>query len=190
MIAELIDKVVDRLIQLINHRQEQNAKLFDEFIGTLYADFEALHEEYLKSFQDYLNMLDDKSILLTEVIERVKSDILFTKNHRERLYDSTSAYLRFWDDSEIRPFVSVVQVYLNDPDDFWSWTYDADGRPQPFFGNISRMEVVDILWDLKHGNTLSKERAIQGIRGRVRAHQDGYRIVSKEYLRLKKLFKT
>lgn len=51
MIAALIDKLIDRLIQLVKYQKEVQRTFFGEFVTPSYNLFEEMQSEYL----DYFN---------------------------------------------------------------------------------------------------------------------------------------
>lgn len=50
MILTLLDKLIDRCIQLIKHRAEAQRNVFNDFVLPMFSEFEVVHNNYLDTF--------------------------------------------------------------------------------------------------------------------------------------------
>jgi len=57
MLLDVIEKLVDRCIQLAKHSQERNRALFDDFVAPAFEQFEAVHRGYMSQFEKYRDTL-------------------------------------------------------------------------------------------------------------------------------------
>lgn len=113
MLVDLIDKLVDRLIQLVQHRQEAKHKLLQEHVAPIFEAFEAVHAQYLSSFAKYRKTLKTTTDPLTEshpVFDEIRTDNLFTEHDRTRIIQLGSIDT----DPEVRALVKLIHDYLVD----------------------------------------------------------------------------
>lgn len=57
MIVELVDKLVDRAIQLLTYRKQMRTVLRDTYVAPVFAEFEQAHSAYLESFARYRDLI-------------------------------------------------------------------------------------------------------------------------------------
>jgi hypothetical protein len=114
MIMDLIDKLIDRCIQLVKHKQEMDRNLLANFIDPIYSSFEEIHREYLTSFRGYRQLLKDSNQTLSLVIDRIKEDRLFNEGQRQKLYFLSN----FSTDKAFGSFIDKIHEYLVNPYDF------------------------------------------------------------------------
>jgi len=113
MIVDLIDKLVDRILQLANHGKLTRRALLDDHATPLFEAFEAIHAQYLASFNRYRNVIATSTEPLTpthSLIGEIQSENLFTQHHRERLIQSGAAAV----DEALAPLVAHIHEYLVD----------------------------------------------------------------------------
>ena len=113
MLVDLIDKLVDRLIQLVQHRQEARHKLLQEHVVPIFQAFEAVHAQYLSSFAKYRKTLKTTTDPLTEshpVFDEISTDNLFSEHDRTRIIHLGSLDT----DPEVRALVKLIYDYLVD----------------------------------------------------------------------------
>lgn len=113
MIIDLLDKLIDRCIQLIKHSQEAQQKLFDDFATPVYQTFEMVHDEYIKSFRTYRDIIKkekDFSIVCDSLCEKIEEDILFNASLRAKLIELSS----IMDDPVFGDFVREIHYYTMD----------------------------------------------------------------------------
>ena len=111
MIVEIVDKLVDRLLQLIKHRKEQNQELYSNFVEPAIADFEAVHKNYMESFKSYRTTLrEGKTPLDMEhpLFDKIREDSLFSSEIRSKV----AAIQELDGDTVIGPFAKAVSIYV------------------------------------------------------------------------------
>jgi len=54
---ELLQKLADRLIELVKDREEKTKNLFDRVIEPIYRDLLSVHQNYMEMFEETLNLL-------------------------------------------------------------------------------------------------------------------------------------
>ena len=94
MLIDLVDKLVDRLIQLIRHREQARLDLLKDHVGPAFAAFEAVHAQYLSSFARYRQTLKTATDPLTPqhpILDAIRTDNLFTEHERTKILGLGSA---------------------------------------------------------------------------------------------------
>ena len=89
MVIDLIDKLIDRCIQLVRYREEIHRRLFDAYVEPIQTDFEAVHEDYLETFRKYRAMVRAPVPTLDEhhpVLDAITEDSLFNSKLRMRIH--------------------------------------------------------------------------------------------------------
>ena len=112
MIVDLVDKLIDRCIQLINFRKEQRKTLFENSIKPIFSQFEIVHKEYLQSFKRYRDLLNNSDEDLKRIIDLIETDNLFSEDQRAKLRalaDGTG-------NSSLDRFVQYIHMYLMSPE--------------------------------------------------------------------------
>jgi len=113
MLVDIIDKLVDRLIQLITYKQGLRHKLLEEHVDPVFAAFEAVHEHYLSSFAGYRNIIKTTTEPLNvshPIIDLIRSDNLFTEHQRGKILQLGSAV----NDPEVGELIRNIHDYLVD----------------------------------------------------------------------------
>ena len=121
MIIDLVDKLIDRLIQLVKHKQELSRNLFTNFIEPIYLQFEAIHQQYLISFKGYRDFLKETNTSIESLVDKIKEDKLFNEGKRRKIYASSKFsdnLSRGSNDQLVDSFILQIQKYLNNPYDF------------------------------------------------------------------------
>jgi hypothetical protein len=115
LLADLVDKLIDRCISLVKHRQEQNRKLFTDFVEPAYAQFEVVHNEYIENFRNYRAELVSGNWSLPTLVDNIRKDSLFSEHQRSKF---RSYALLMPPDPLVSKFVGGVFTYLHNPDSF------------------------------------------------------------------------
>lgn len=110
MIVDLVEKLADRLIQLLKYKQEKRKELLKEHVIPLFEEFEHVHSAYLESFSRYRDQIVNAQgpnwiPVLQDVILR---DNLFSANARSKI--KRLAQAGFFDIDE--PFVAGICDYV------------------------------------------------------------------------------
>ncbi|MBD2315263.1 hypothetical protein [Phormidium tenue] len=84
---ELIDKVLDRLLQIYKYKKDKKKSFFEEFIQPLQDSFEQLHKDYLESFNSYRDktLSDFSSEFILELANDIRKDHFLTKGVRGKV---------------------------------------------------------------------------------------------------------
>ncbi len=197
MVIDILDKLIDRLIQLIKHKEESDKKLFENFISPIYSDFEAIHKNYLDNFKKYRESLlstNDSIELNHPVLDMMKTDSYFTAGQRKKVWKLMTQL-----DSQIAAnIVSKITKYLSGLiEGFEDLERPAD--LQPARQRLSPLEnsrdnpildstyssLKNIFSDLST-DVDKKARAIITIDYMVAAMQQNYAEVTLEYYLIKK----
>jgi hypothetical protein len=110
MIVDLIDKLVDRVVQLLNHKKQINEKLLQQYVVPVFNEFEQVHSAYLESFLCYRALIESSSdpAWLQSLHVMVERDNLFTAHNRSKLMQLAEI-----DADEIfGAFVTEIHEYL------------------------------------------------------------------------------
>jgi hypothetical protein len=87
MLLDSALQLIDRCIQLLSVRQERRSRILADHVVPIYAGFEAVHRDYLKSFETYRAILaatdsfDADHLLFDAVVK----DHVFTQDMRAKL---------------------------------------------------------------------------------------------------------
>ncbi|OYQ61927.1 hypothetical protein B9G53_24880 [Pseudanabaena sp. SR411] len=111
MIIEIVDKLIDRCLQLINHRKEQNQEIYSDFITPIMSSFEELHQGYVESFNLYRELIQSIDYLMDlshPVFERIRRDSLLSSELRAK----TAALNSFDSDPIVGSFVRAITLYV------------------------------------------------------------------------------
>lgn len=120
MVVDLLFKLIDRCIQLKEHRNKRNRNLFTDFVEPIFIDFEKVHKDYVDSYRTYREMINKKKA--SELVyAKIQEDILFSYSARLKLYRLRS--LKY--DPIVGDFIESIfayveyGVYLNDT--YWRY---------------------------------------------------------------------
>jgi hypothetical protein len=110
MIIDLVDKLTDRVIQLLTYRKQARATLLETHVTPAFAEFEQVHSAYLESFSRYRELIrgtQDPGWLqsLRATLER---DNLFSANCRSKVVRLAEAK----DIDILEPFVKAICEYV------------------------------------------------------------------------------
>ncbi len=142
MIAELVDKLMDRMIQLVQHQKERKRSLLNDFITPAFELFEKIHEDYVSAFIKFRAEAQEEGFDLDNLIEEIQSHYLYSESQRAKLRDIASVHVNRF--PEFSAFYKEMYAYLtkvNDP--VSSYDLDSDEEP-PFF--VKRAEGVGQLF--------------------------------------------
>ena len=101
MIVDLIDKLTDRVIQLLTLRKQQRQDLLQRYVSPVFAEFEQVHSAYLESFARYRQMIQDAYDLnwIQTLLATLERDNLCTANCRSKVIHLAQAE----QDESLRP---------------------------------------------------------------------------------------
>ena len=110
MIIDLVDKLADRIIQLLTFRKQQRGDLFEKYVSPVFAAFEAVHAAYLESFSRYRQAIQDSSDQqwLPILLSMLDRDNLFSASARSKVIRLAQSE----QDGSVGPFVSEIRDYL------------------------------------------------------------------------------
>ena len=113
MLVDLIDKLIDRIIQLVNYRKQVRKTLLDDYISPIYSEFERVHKEYLVSFEKYRDLIKSSDSSLgknSPILDLIRKDNLFTADERAKIIELA----RIAADDAVDEFVHSIYRYLVD----------------------------------------------------------------------------
>ena len=179
MIIDLVDKLIDRCIQLVKHQKEVRRNLLKDHIDPIFDQIEIVHKGYLASFQKYRSYIKSSNHSLNlshPIFDLILKDSLFSQSEREKLL----ALSRCLSDPMVGKFLSAIYSYL-----VYATTDLEDAITRAPKTNIPRRMVLGGLEEAFkfHGNLKAAIKAIDRITEKV---QDNYALVLQEYYSLKK----
>jgi hypothetical protein len=113
MLIDLVDKLADRLIQLVNHKRALRREHLEQFVTPTFEAFNAVHTHYLSSFARYREILRSAEGPLGpshSLLDLIRTDNLFTQHQRERILQLGGAA----EEEEPLPFMRMIRDYLVD----------------------------------------------------------------------------
>ncbi len=110
MIIDLVDKLADRIIQLLTYRKQQRADLLEKYVSPVFAEFEGVHAAYLESFSRYREVIQNSSDnqWLQTLLSTLDCDNLFTASARSKVIRLAQAE----QDESLGTFISEIRDYL------------------------------------------------------------------------------
>ncbi len=107
----LLTKLIDRLLQLVNARKQQNRDLYESLVAPIIQDMDKVHTDYIASYRKYLSMLDESDTPFDaqhKVFEEIYRDSILTRDLRARLYGLEELFKA----DAIGPLIEAVHGYL------------------------------------------------------------------------------
>jgi hypothetical protein len=110
MIIDLVDKLADRVIQLVTGRKLARATLLEAHVTPAFAEFELVHAAYLDSFSRYRELIRDApdATWLQSLPATLERDNLFSANCRSKVVRLAEAE----DIDVLAPFVKAISDYV------------------------------------------------------------------------------
>lgn len=192
MLVDLVDKLLDRIIGLMNYRSEVRKTLLDDHITPIYSEFELVHKGYLESFEKYRELIksgkypldielqpstETQIIADPQIIAIIKHDLVFNIDKNIKIYEMAKAYDN---NDSLSAFISSIQSYLI------GVKYDVQ---VDMTSNVWRSTLINELYKISAEERTEEEKAISAIKcldSVVLKMQGRYQEVTKEYYKLKK----
>jgi hypothetical protein len=110
MIIDLVDKLLDRAIQLFTYRKQQRADLLEKHVTPVFVEFEQVHSAYLESFSRYRDLIQDVQAAnwIQPLQATLEKDNLFSANCRSKVVRLTEAV----NDAALELFIRGICEYL------------------------------------------------------------------------------
>ena len=110
MIIDLVDKLVDRVIQLLTYRKQMRAALLETYVTPVFAEFEQVHSAYLESFSRYRDLIrsTQEPNWIQSLQATLEKDNLFSANCRSKVVRLAEAE----DSDTLGPFIKGISEYL------------------------------------------------------------------------------
>lgn len=195
MIVDLIDKLIDRCIQLAARREQDRRALFEEFVAPAYVTFEAVHDDYLDTFREYRRILTESSAPLTAnhpVFDKLRADSLFSQGKRGKL----NALQPLLTEPELGGFITAISRYLTLSTTRLSGLHESaapelDPSAPPLLNRIRGRLRTDWLSQIARGGSFVAPRVPSAVFVEVldrilESLQSHYSEVASEYESLKK----
>jgi hypothetical protein len=192
MLLDLVDKLLDRCIQLAKRKEEEHRALFEDFVEPAYATFEAVHNDYLETFRVYRRMLADGSVRLTKdhpIFDKLREDSLFSQGKRAKL----EVLQPLQTHPEMGAFITAISCYLALSTSRLSALHRtvAPDTPKSQIRNPIRTYLRDdLLSRIARGDVLVQGVpsvvAVEALDGVLESIQSEYSHVASEYETLKK----
>lgn len=87
MIIGLVDKLLDRVIQLFTYEKKKRSELLQNYVTPVFLEFENVHKAYLESFLRYRELIktSQNPHWINELKGTLEKDNLFTADSRSKL---------------------------------------------------------------------------------------------------------
>lgn len=168
MLTQLLDRLVDRLIQLIEHRRNRQEKLFREVLQPCLEDLEKLHQEYSGSFRRYRILLQESSRPLGEnhpIFDQIHEDAVFAAGDRLNVWQRLQGFSGTIADQLILDVVNYIWF-------LYSPGMRADPSGNPYRSQLSR--ELRAVFSGTRTEAEKKRAAMRLIDGAVRLEQENY----------------
>jgi hypothetical protein len=110
MVIELIDKLLDRAIQVFGYAARQRSELLEKGVEPVFAQFELVHAAYLENFtryREFINTSKDPN-WISSLQATLEKENLFSANSRSKLLNLAEAEHK----EVVGPFVKAIADYL------------------------------------------------------------------------------
>jgi hypothetical protein len=110
MVIELIDKLLDRAIQVFGYAARQRSELLEKGVEPVFAQFELVHAAYLENFtryREFINTSKDPN-WISSLQATMEKENLFSANSRSKLLNLAEAEHK----EVVGPFVKAIADYL------------------------------------------------------------------------------
>jgi len=181
MILDLVDKLLDRLIQLARYQQEVRQNLYENYVVPAYSQFELVHNNYLETFKNYRELIksaEETTDIRSSILDKIKEDSIFTGNQRAKLSGLTCVH----NDPNVGKFIGAILRYTTDATE--------ELHPSDVMLNMPRLTLIEglvgILGSPPKMNKTKKDMALELLDSKVEVLQYNYSIVTREYFQLKK----
>jgi hypothetical protein len=178
MIIDLLDKLLDRCIQLVQRNENLDKRLFQEYVEPIFSDFEKVHQVYLDTFRQYRAVLKESTLPFTTahpIFDSIGEDIVFTAGQRSKVWELITKE----DDSLFSEFTLSLFQYLMDREEV-----DAS-----IDGNVYRDGLIEWLmyeFERDAGEAVKKCEALRHLDRTVLKMQLQYAKVVSQYSMLRK----
>lgn len=159
MIIEVVDKLIDRCLQLINHRKEQNQELYSDFATPAMACFEELHKGYIESFNLYRELVlhTDKPMDLSHpIFEKIRMDSLLSSELRAK----TAALSKFDSDPTVGTLIRAIAIYVLGQEQYAAVILNGYHRP---ITNAGRRKITQGLREIVEKSISDEDKRHQSL---------------------------
>jgi hypothetical protein len=110
MILDLVDKLLDRGIQLLAHGKQMRRELRDEYVRPVFSEFEQVHSAYLQSFSRYRDFIQatQEPSWVRDLQATLRRENLFSADSRSKVVQLAKAE----NDDILAPFIKGICEYL------------------------------------------------------------------------------
>ncbi|MFX1274500.1 MAG: hypothetical protein ACFFBP_08225 [Promethearchaeota archaeon] len=117
-IGTIVELSAQLALYLVKSRKKNYKKIFDEFIIPIFSEFEKIHEEYIRHFNEYRALIQSSNKLIEidmkTILDRIYYDNLVTMHHRTKVFE-LSKYAK---EDKYGSFIYSICRYLADPELF------------------------------------------------------------------------
>jgi len=142
MVVTDLVTLVETARKMVARKGELDRAYFEDFVQPVWDAFVKVHEDYKKSFREYAELLAKPDCTKAQLIERVRSDSIYTEDLRGEL-----GLLFFHLGTGRRSKVGILQPLARAMSFYFSdlGRLGIEKMVVPRFGNIERYELVTIL---------------------------------------------
>jgi hypothetical protein len=170
MITEILDKIVDRLIQLTKERETRTRRYFLEHIESIFNDMDKIHADYLNTFARISEMLSSPSIdgsHWLRVLNEIRRAALPFQNIRDKVRVAVAVILQSDQDfktNEAGQFFIACAYYFN-----VSLFQIADPKPFTAYFKLEKIASEAIFCPATGSNDAMAKEAILDLQQELRS---------------------
>lgn len=89
MLLDLIDKIIDRCIQLVEKREKADLELYSDILAPALEDFEHLYKDYVKTFMEYRRYIESSYEPTNRhhpIFDQIYEDSVLSADMRSRIF--------------------------------------------------------------------------------------------------------
>src|SRR5208282_241723 len=155
MLTGLLQTLVDRCIQLAQHKKTQRRSVFTDIVQPIQDAFESVHNDYLATFRQYRSVIATSDSPLDgghPVFEMLQTDSLFSQSLRNKLERLAGLVEPGWAVRKLSPIeafiVSIVDYSWTMPSydkSFEKWAAHVVGEIDRFSRSLPHRDAKRIL---------------------------------------------
>jgi hypothetical protein len=169
MIADILDKIVDKLIKLTQMRETRIRRYFFEHIESIYSDMEKVHSDYLNTFSrisDLISSATKDDTYWFKVLNEVRRAALPFQNVRDKVRITVAYILRSDEDfktDEAGQFFIACAYYFN-----VSLFQLADHNPSTAYFKLERIVKESVYYPINSNDSEMAKQAIIDLQDELR----------------------
>jgi hypothetical protein len=191
MISDIVD-IVKLLQEAFTHKAELDLNYFDRFIKPIWEKFINVHNEYKKSFEEYIHLVQTEDDWIDSLTNKIRKDSIFsddTRSEIKRMTENTPSAFPKTNKENLGRFFIALAFYFDisgymkvNKEDHTITIGFPETRNGARFGAYIRIS--------RKGTKVEKDEVIEILLETIKLLQSNYDWVAQEYFALRKTLLT